>query len=252
MWQGLNNGGSSIQNGLGPVISGLAQNGTRGQQLASVVQDLQSARRTDRARDRDIAEDRREVRDDERRLRDDQRRLARDRNDLRQDLRQDGRDRDDRPRDRDVREDRREVRDDERRVREDERRLARDREDLRQDVRDRAGDHRTPAPAGTAAAPTLPSNLHLPPQATSSLTNGLNSSGTATRHGMGWIVSDMTHQGVHGQQLSDAIHQLKPYKQQGVLTFPQSGQTPAAQPQLPFQPPAGQGILGKIRGKGKG
>lgn len=104
--------------------------------------------------------------------------------------------------------------------------------------------------------PVLPSTLNLPSGATSSLVNGLNSSGTAVRHGMGWLVSDLTHQGIHGQQLSDVIHQLKPYKQRGVLTFPQNTQTPAfQQPAFPFQQPgSGQGApnFGKGKGKGKG
>jgi hypothetical protein len=77
--------------------------------------------------------------------------------------------------------------------------------------------------AAPATPPILPPSLNLPPAATSSLLNGLNSSGAALRPGMGWLVSDMTHQGIHGQQLADVIHQLKPYKQRGVLTFPQPG-----------------------------
>src|SRR5207249_4570702 len=79
-------------------------------------------------------------------------------------------------------------------------------------------------------------SLNLPPAATGSLLNGLNASGTALRPGMGWLVSDLTHQGIHGQQLADVIHQLKPYKQRGVLTFPQanpSAGTPFPAPGLP-------------------
>src|SRR5262245_1413134 len=80
---------------------------------------------------------------------------------------------------------------------------------------------------GGALAPTpitppiLPPSLNLPPAATSSLLNGLSASGAALRPGMGWLVSDMTQQGIRGPQLADIIHQLKPYKQRGVLTFPQ-------------------------------
>src|SRR5206468_3994021 len=74
--------------------------------------------------------------------------------------------------------------------------------------------------SAVATTPALPSTLNLPPQATSSLLNGLNASGTALRPGMGWLVSDLTHQGIHGPQLADIIHQLKPYKQQGILSFP--------------------------------
>jgi len=74
---------------------------------------------------------------------------------------------------------------------------------------------------GTTTTPTLPPSLHLPDNVESSLLKGLNSSGTALRPGMGWLVSDLTHQGIHGRELTDVIHQLKPYKQRGVLTFPQ-------------------------------
>jgi hypothetical protein len=80
-----------------------------------------------------------------------------------------------------------------------------------------------PPIAAPMTAPILPSSLNLPPAATSSLLNGLNASGAALRPGMGWLVSDMTQQGIRGQQLADVIHQLKPYKQRGVLTFPQPG-----------------------------
>jgi len=78
--------------------------------------------------------------------------------------------------------------------------------------------------------PVLPPTLNLPPDATSSLLNGLNSSGTALRPGMGWLVSDLSHQGFQGPQLADMIHQLKPYKQRGVLTFPQPTQQPVNAP----------------------
>src|SRR5262245_48078990 len=106
--------------------------------------------------------------------------------------------------------------------------------------------------APTSSLPTLPSTLNLPQGATTSLLNGLNSSGTATRHGMGWIVSDMAHQGIHGQQPSDAIHQLKPYMQRGVLTFPQNGPAAAVQQAAGSQPGARiMQAIGKGRGKGK-
>jgi hypothetical protein len=78
--------------------------------------------------------------------------------------------------------------------------------------------------------PVLPPTLNLPPDVTSSLLNGLNSSGTALRPGMGWLVSDLSHQGFQGPQLADIIHQLKPYKQRGVLTFPQTVQQPVTSP----------------------
>src|SRR5207245_221430 len=39
MLQGLNRGGASVQNGLGPNVSTLTQNGVRGQQLASMIHD---------------------------------------------------------------------------------------------------------------------------------------------------------------------------------------------------------------------
>jgi hypothetical protein len=71
--------------------------------------------------------------------------------------------------------------------------------------------------------PVLPPNLNLPPLATDSLLNGLNASGSALRPGMGWLVSDLAQQGIRGPQLADIIQQLKPYKQRGVLTFPQPG-----------------------------
>ncbi len=97
----------------------------------------------------------------------------------------------------------------------------------------------TPAPVlpTTGTTPTLPPSLNLPPNVESSLLKGLNSSGTALRPGMGWLVSDMAHQGIHGQQLADVIHQLKPYKQRGVLTFPQvtqqGGNNPTGLTRLP-------------------
>lgn len=109
------------------------------------------------------------------------------------------------------------------------------------------------APTTTPTLPTLPSTLNLPEGAKTSLLNGLNSSGTATRHGMGWIVSDMTHQGIKGQQLADAIHQLKPYKQRGVLTFPQNGPAVGGQQPGGLLQQGGRAIqnFGKGRG-GKG
>jgi hypothetical protein len=79
-----------------------------------------------------------------------------------------------------------------------------------------------PTVPGVSTTPLLPPGLNLPPVATNSLLNGLNASGTALRPGMGWLVSGMTQQGVRGQQLADIINQLKPYKQRGVLTFPQA------------------------------
>ena len=83
------------------------------------------------------------------------------------------------------------------------------------------------------STPVLPSSLNLPAEATSSLLKGLDASGTALRPGMGWLVSDLTHQGITGRQLADIIHQLKPYKQHGVLTFPQEAAPTASQPQQP-------------------
>ena len=85
-----------------------------------------------------------------------------------------------------------------------------------------------PAPGTTPTTPmlTLPTNLQtLPTGVQSSLLKGLDSSGTAVRHGMGWIVSDMAHQGIHGRELSDIIHQLHAYKHRGVLQFPQETTT---------------------------
>ncbi|MFL5340556.1 MAG: hypothetical protein ACJ8F7_10440 [Gemmataceae bacterium] len=309
LFQGLNLGSNSIQNGLGPNVSSLAQNGTHGQQLASMVHDLQASRRSN-----DIREDRREIRGDERRVRDDQRQLARDRQDLQRDLqngtnqrdiredrkevrqdeqrlrsdeRQLNRDRQDLQRDqrdqgnsRDIREDRKEVRGDEQRVRQDERQLNRDRQDLQRDQqngasqrdiredrkeirqdeqrlrgdehqlsRDRADLQRDMQNRGnnTPLNGSTGSHLSNPTSGGSNVLNGLNSSGTATRHGLGGTVSDMTHQGVHGQQLSGAIHQLQPLKEKGVL----QGNQPAVHPNLPFQPGNG-GIMQNIRGRGKG
>src|SRR5262245_2128146 len=59
--------------------------------------------------------------------------------------------------------------------------------------------------------PVLPPDLVLPDEVASSLLNGLNSSGTALRPGMGWLVNDVARQGFVGRELSDIIHQLKPY-----------------------------------------
>lgn len=101
--------------------------------------------------------------------------------------------------------------------------------------------------------PVLPPTLNLPPVATNSLLNGLNASGTALRPGMGWFVSDMTHQGIHGQQLADIIHQLKPYKQQGVLTFPQNVPQPGVPTPAPtFQPQQGTAPSWPGQGHGNG
>jgi hypothetical protein len=92
--------------------------------------------------------------------------------------------------------------------------------------------------------PVLPPTLNLPPDVTSRLLNGLNSSGTALRPGMGWLVSDLSHQGFQGPQLADIIHQLKPYKQRGVLTFPQTVQQPVTSPTTsPIVRPIEQRIL---------
>jgi hypothetical protein len=79
-----------------------------------------------------------------------------------------------------------------------------------------------PAALTGTTVPVLPPGLNLPPQVANSLVNGLDASGTALRPGMGWLVGDATQQGVQGPQLADVIHQLKPYKQRGVLTFPQN------------------------------
>jgi hypothetical protein len=79
-----------------------------------------------------------------------------------------------------------------------------------------------PTNPAAPASPVLPPSLNLPPQATGSLLSGLNAGGTALRPGNGWLVSDLTHQGIQGQQLAGVNHQLQPYKQNGVLTFPQS------------------------------
>jgi hypothetical protein len=95
-----------------------------------------------------------------------------------------------------------------------------------------------PTVPATPIQPVLPSTLNLPPEATSSLLNGLNSSGTALRPGMGWLVSDLNRQGIRGRQLADVIRQLKPYKQRGVLTFPQNPQSSASPP--PGPPPLSQ------------
>jgi hypothetical protein len=112
--------------------------------------------------------------------------------------------------------------------------------------------------------PVLPPGLNLPPQVANSLVNGLDASGTALRPGMGWLVSDATQQGVHGPQLADVIHQLKPYNQRGTLTFPQNtvpqntvppgGTVPgpsAQQPRLVPQPQDGDDGPGHGHGHGK-
>src|SRR5262245_63774584 len=118
-----------------------------------------------------------------------------------------------------------------------------------------------PAIPTAPTQPLLPPTLNLPPAATSSLLNGLNASGTALRPGMGWLVSDLTHQGIHGPQLADVIHQLKPYKQRGVLTFPQVTQQGGTAPSGLTRPPqnggtfpqhgGSQGGFGGGFGKGK-
>ena len=105
-----------------------------------------------------------------------------------------------------------------------------------------------PALPTVPTTPVLPPTLNLPPAATSSLLNGLNASGTALRPGMGWLVSDLTHQGIRGPQLADVIHQLKPYKQQGVLTFPQT--TPPAG--IPFPGPRFPQPAGAFPWRGEG
>jgi hypothetical protein len=108
------------------------------------------------------------------------------------------------------------------------------------------------APAIGSTAPVLPSNLNLPPVVQNNLLNGLNSSGTALRPGMGWLVSQMTHEGIHGQQLADIIHQLKPYKQRGVLTFPQNGLGGTQSPTQSFPTEHGRNMPNFGRGFGKG
>ena len=60
------------------------------------------------------------------------------------------------------------------------------------------------------STPVLPSSLNLPTEATSSLLKGLDASGTALRPGMGWLVSDLTHQGITGRQLADILMPLRP------------------------------------------
>ena len=91
------------------------------------------------------------------------------------------------------------------------------------------------SPSGPAlpTQPVLPPVLNLPPAATNSLLSGLNASGDALRPGMGWLTSDLTHQGIQGQQLSDIINQLHAYQQQGRLTFPQNSQGNNTQGQFP-------------------
>ncbi|HEY1377288.1 MAG TPA: hypothetical protein VGF55_10865 [Gemmataceae bacterium] len=114
------------------------------------------------------------------------------------------------------------------------------------------GGQTVPPPPTLPTTPVLPPTLNLPPQATSSLLNGLNASGTALRPGMGWLVSDLTHQDIHGQQLADVIHQLKPYKQQGVLTFPQNTSQPGAPTPAPTAGHQPQGSFPSWPGHGNG
>src|ERR1700704_1520826 len=57
-----------------------------------------------------------------------------------------------------------------------------------------------PVTSGVPTTPVLPSNLNLPPAATSSLLKGLDQSGTALRPGMGWLVSDLNQQGIKGRE----------------------------------------------------
>jgi hypothetical protein len=181
---GLNLGGQSIQNGLGQIVSRMAQDGVRGQQLASAIQNLQAANRLAEAA-----------------------------------------------------------------------RLANTAQSPLSNL------------AGAVTQPILPSTLNLPPGVQNSLLQGLDASGTATRHGMGWLVSDAAHQGIHGQQLADVIHQLKPYKERGVLMFPQNGSPQIfQQPQRPFGGEGGRefeggrgfggeggrGFGGGFKGHGKG
>jgi hypothetical protein len=106
-----------------------------------------------------------------------------------------------------------------------------------------------PATSLVPTTPVLPSNLNLSPQVTSSLLKGLDQSGTALRPGMGWLVSDLNHQGIHGRELSDVIHQLKPYREQGRLTFPQdvTGKV-TPQPGTP-QPQQGPGLFPRIENR---
>src|SRR2546421_6487557 len=94
-----------------------------------------------------------------------------------------------------------------------------------------------PVNSGLPTTPVLPSSVNLPPTATSSLLKGLDQSGTALRPGMGWLVRDVNHQGVKGRELADVIHQLKPYRENGRVTFPQENVGKVApQPQQPQQP----------------
>ena len=97
----------------------------------------------------------------------------------------------------------------------------------------------TPTTLPGVTPPVLPPGLNLSPQVANSLVNGLDASGTALRPGMGWLVSDAAHQGVQGPQLADLIHQLKPYQQRGVLTFPQNTVPPTAVPAAVAVPGAG-------------
>ena len=103
----------------------------------------------------------------------------------------------------------------------------------------------------TPTTPVLPSTLNLPPLATSSLLDGLNAGGTALRPGMGWLTSDLTHEGIQGQQLSDVIHQLHPYMQQGRLTFPQNAQGSNFQGSN-FQGSNSQGLFPGLSQQGQG
>jgi len=97
--------------------------------------------------------------------------------------------------------------------------------------------------------PVLPSNLNLSPQVTSSLLKGLDQSGNALRPGMGWLVSDLNHQGIKGRELSDVIHQLKPYREQGRLTFPQDTAGKVTPQPVTPQPQQGTGLFPRIENR---
>ncbi len=101
-----------------------------------------------------------------------------------------------------------------------------------------------PVTSVVPTSPVLPSNLNLSPQVTSSLLKGLDQSGNALRPGMGWLVSDLNHQGIHGRELSDVIHQLKPYREQGRLTFPQD-----TAGKVTPQPQQGPGLFPRIENR---
>jgi hypothetical protein len=103
----------------------------------------------------------------------------------------------------------------------------------------------SPVTSIAPTTPVLPSNLNLSPQVTSSLLKGLDQSGAALRPGMGWLVSDLNHQGIHGRELSDVIHQLKPYREQGRLTFPQETGKVAPTPQQG----SGSGLFPRIENR---